>query len=384
MSLSEGYSQTGLPRELRKASASPEEIVSMSPTLPFNQAMVIFADLSKKYMNKTLVNQFSFEDAIGVKIDKFHWLDAMEAILYKRDLWYTEYTDYILVHQLKGEEEGKAAKVDSAEVLFKKREVRISAVFFEVNDTKLKQAGFSWNIFNTEGDTAVMTAGDGKTGLFELKIREGADFGNIVSVFKIMESKQMGDIIASPQVTVMSGQPGQVQIGSDLSVTTKDFAGNSITTFISTGTIIKVTPMVLEYEDTPFIHLELDVEKSYAQTYQAGATEIKKTNAKTSILLLDGEETVIGGLYSNEESITREGVPYLKDLPWWILGLRYLFGFESKNIIKKELIVLMKANLLPSLTERIVQRAATIEENKPYRQYIEEMEKEAEKRREQE
>jgi len=376
-----GYGQTAMPRELRKAAANPEEIVSMSPTLPFNQAMAIIGDLSKKYSNKLLVNQFSYVDPIEVKVDKMHWIDAMEAILYKRNLWYNEYADFILVHQLKSEEEGEEVKIDSAEILFSKREVKINAVFFEVNDTKLKQVGSSWNFFSGGGDTAVMTAGDGKTGFLELTIGGNLDykgFEDIVNVFKVMESKQVGDIIASPQVTVMSGQEGNVQIGSDFSTTTLDFAGNAITTFFSTGSIMKVTPTVLNYKNQTFIHMSLDVEKSYAQTAQTGVTEIKKTNAKTSVLLLDGEETVIGGLYSNEENVTREGVPILKDLPWWVLGLRYLFGYESKSFVKKELMIVLKANLLPSLTERIEIKAANIGEQKTYQQYLQEMEKAAE------
>jgi len=42
----------------------------------------------------------------------------------------------------------------------------------------------------------------------------------------------------------------------------------------------------------------------------------------------------------------------LKDLPWWIFGLRYLFGYDSKQVIKRELVVLIKAEILPSLEER--------------------------------
>ena len=70
------------------------------------------------------------------------------------------------------------------------------------------------------------------------------------------------------------------------------------------------------------------------------------------MLLLDGEETIIGGLFINEETNDRQGVPFLKDLPWWFFGLRYVFGFETKTVRKKELIILLKAELLPSLQDR--------------------------------
>ena len=112
---------------------------------------------------------------------------------------------------------------------------------------------------------------------------------------------------------------------------------------------------MIHLDTLDFIHLKLEIERSNTATGEAGL-EIKKTKAETSVLLLDGEETIIGGLYVNEESTKREGVPLLKDLPWWFFGLRYLFGFESKNYIKKELLILLKAELLPTLTERAKQR----------------------------
>ena len=69
-------------------------------------------------------------------------------------------------------------------------------------------------------------------------------------------------------------------------------------------------------------------------------TVINKTTATGSLTLLNGEEGYIGGMYSNEEDIIREGVPLLKDLPWWVFGLRYIFGYDSKQVIKRELMIL--------------------------------------------
>jgi type IV pilus assembly protein PilQ len=88
---------------------------------------------------------------------------------------------------------------------------------------------------------------------------------------------------------------------------------------------------------------------------------IAKTQAQTSVLLLDGEETIIGGLYSNKEIFLREGVPILKDLPWWIFGLRYLFGRNKTEIEQMELVILIRADLLPALNARILNRFQEIE-----------------------
>ena len=77
---------------------------------------------------------------------------------------------------------------------------------------------------------------------------------------------------------------------------------------------------------------------------------------KTHVLLYDGEETVIGGLISTLDQQSREGVPILKDLPWWFFGLRYIFGSDSKIKTKSELIILLKAELTDPIRDRMVVR----------------------------
>ncbi|MDP8239794.1 MAG: hypothetical protein P9X24_11955 [Candidatus Hatepunaea meridiana] len=140
------------------------------------------------------------------------------------------------------------------------------------------------------------------------------DFGSITAVFKSLANDQIGEIIASPQITVQSNNEGHIQIGSDFSVSTKDYSGNTVTQFFSAGTIINVNPHIFTLDTVTFIHLDLDVQKSSASASDLGI-EVKKSSAKTSILLLDGEETMIGGLYSKEKAHSRDGVPILKDLP---------------------------------------------------------------------
>ena len=75
--------------------------------------------------------------------------------------------------------------------------------------------------------------------------------------------------------------------------------------------------------------------------------------------MLNGEETVIGGLFSNEATTVRTGIPILKDLPWWFFGLRYLFGSDNVTLTKKELVILIKAELVPTLKERLAMPQST-------------------------
>lgn len=351
------FAQVSQSKELRKLTASPDQYISMLGTLPFNDALDIFNDFSKRYLGKVIIDPSEIKSPIGVNINKMYWLDALEKILMNLGLKYTEYSDHIIISRMGQIEAIPQAVVDAGE-LFVTREVKISAVFFEANITKLRQIGFSWGWAQKDSTSYVnMSASDTKSSLFEINVTDhisidGKDFGDIAAVFKALENEQAGDVIASPQIVVMSDEKGRIQVGSNYSITVQDFAGNAITQFIETGSIIEVTPHITQVDSQFFIHLELSMEKSSATSAGEGI-EIKKSSAKTTLLLIDGEETVIGGLYSNEVTSTREGVPFLMDLPWWFLGLRYIFGYEQNSIIKKELLLLLKAELLPTLSERI-------------------------------
>ena len=139
----------------------------------------------------------------------------------------------------------------------------------------------------------------------------------------------------------------------------RDFAGNTVTQFFSTGIIIDVTPTLIReaVADTAgapmieFVHLDVKVEKSGSRPSLAGLI-IDRNTANTQVLLLDGEQTVIGGLYSTEETRSRAGVPFLKDLPPWFFGIRYLFGKTQRTTNQKELLIVLQAQLVDPLDTR--------------------------------
>ena len=73
-----------------------------------------------------------------------------------------------------------------------------------------------------------------------------------------------------------------------------------------------------------------------------------RSTAQTQVILLDGEQTIIGGLYTNDESVSRRGIPLLKDIPL----IRYLFSVEQKTFFQRELIILLQAELVDPLRAR--------------------------------
>ncbi len=379
-SVAPGQGTSPAERRALREYTSPESLVSIAPTTTLDKAIAAISEVSQKFIGKIIVDTERRDFPINVDIQGVQWRDALEMICRKNNIWYTEYENYI---QLTGEAgsaattAGGPAPTGSTEILkevanFRSREIKISAVFFEVNLTKLEEVGINWNFMKSTKDvdfSASFTGADQVTGqIFKTEVLPKVSFANIDLIAKLFSNYNMGQILSNPQIIVRSGEEGFIQVGQDFSIRERDFAGNLIDKFYSAGTIIRVRPQVITEQGVNFVHMVADAERSNVVP-GAVSTIINKTKANTNVLLLDGEETIIGGLYSTETNSVRTGIPFLKDLPWYIFGLRYLFGYEREETKKQELIILLKAELVPTLQERITQRT---KENTLYERWLEE------------
>jgi len=346
---------------------NPDELVTMSESLPFNQAVELLSKVSESITGKRIVSAVERTEPIGVEIVNLPYDKAMLIIVQYANLIFEERQDLIVISSKTAEEMRSADTYASVNT----REVKISAVFFEMDVQKSKSIGIDWRILlngestdlggllRTEpGDSDEEGGGGSSSGLqseFNLGVASdfsiGSFFGQATALFRFFESEGLGEIISSPSITVRDKSKGSIQVGSDFSVRTRDFAGNTVEKFFPTGTIIEVRPYIHNEEGLDYILLDILVERSSFSQNET-TTEIKKTNATTQVILLDGEETIMGGLFVNEEAIVRNGIPFLKDLPWWVFGIRYLTGSDETITRKKELIILLKAELVPTLKER--------------------------------
>jgi len=346
-----------------KTYQNPDELVTMSENLPFSQAMELLSKVSESTTGRRIVSTIQKDDPIGIEIDNMPYDKALIIIVQYAGLQFETKEDVIVV---KRGNEVKQELTPETYASINTREVKISAVFFEMDVEEAKKIGISWEFLLSGEDNIVsgLIRTETESGTtteaalqpdFNLGITSDFDvggfFGEATAVFKFFEDEGIGEIISSPNITVRDRNQGNIQIGSDFSVRTRDFAGNTIEKFFPTGTIINVTPYIHEEEGIDYVLLDIAVERS-SFTQTETTTEIKKTTAATQVLMLDGEETILGGLFINEESVVRNGIPFLKDLPWWVFGIRYLTGSDETLIRKKELVILLKAELVPTLKER--------------------------------
>jgi type IV pilus assembly protein PilQ len=358
------FPQQYLEKQL-KSYTNPDELVSLSANVSYNQAIELLGRISESTTGKRIVSTVQSNDPIGLDISNMAYDKALVVLVQYKGLQFEEKEDVIVV---KRKDDPSLDRTPQTYASVDSRDIKISAVFFEMDVNESRSRGIDWKLLlskdglsigseiigttsgSSEGEATQQNPPDfniSGSSDFEL----GNFFGEATAMFKFFEEENVGEIIASPSIIVRDRNKGRIQVGSDFSVKQLDFAGNIIEKFFPTGTIIEVTPYVYEEDNVNYLLLDILAERStFAQTVTT--TEIRKTNATTQVVMLDGEETVLGGLFINEETTVRTGVPFLKDLPWWFFGFRYIFGSDVEVVRKKELIILLQVEILPTLKER--------------------------------
>ncbi len=365
---------------------NPDEMITFDRSTDFVRALDVINQFSQEYRGKVVIDRTGTGGSIGISVPPMHWKDALDLILNVKGLVLVEQQDFFEILTPEAARPGQSQTTTTAQPAGQQeelvattgtREVRINAIFFEGNRRALQEIGVDWSTISEdvpdvvlEEESPTLPSTDFGDGPFVQVNQVGAQnvsqevFNSIVNfgaigntgirvqaLFSAFEADNLGEILASPTVKVMDGEEGYVQVGQDFSIKQRDFAGNVTDQFFNTGTILTVTPQIIEQEDTTFIHLEIDAERSSAQPDPV-STIINKQQATTQALLLDGETTVIAGLYRTETSEVRRGIPILKDLPAWFFGLKYLFGYNSNDYQMRELIILIQANIEPTIPER--------------------------------
>jgi len=357
----------GVPSQLQGGEGAN---VAFPPTTSFSQAIQILSQISRDVEGKVIIDPTNQQGPINVSVPSLNWKRALEMILRANGLEFVERATYYEIRP-----SGSGVVIPSGpdlplegQLTLDSRQVYISAIFFQGDRGSIAEAGIDWSIFSrgdVNFDISSIAAGNVTQEFLSASIDYSAVSGaTTISTFGLLrafEALNIGRIISKPSITVLDGTEGMIQVGQSFSIKQKDFAGNTIDEFFEVGTILTVTPRIIIDRDITFIHLELSVEKSAAFP-DAVSTRIDKQAATTQVLLLDGEQTAIAGLFTDETLSVRKGIPILKDLPWWFFGLRFLTGFSSVDKSEGELIIIVKVDLVPSLTERIERKKAEIDE----------------------
>jgi type IV pilus assembly protein PilQ len=187
-------------------------------------------------------------------------------------------------------------------------------------------------------------AGDGNGGALGLVFGSAGGAALLNLRLSALESNGSIKTISAPKVATLDNVSAKISQGVSIPFSQVSAAGAN-TAFIEARLSLDVKPHITQDAS---VLMDIQAENDQPDPSNSGANGqpgISRKQAKTTVLVKDGETTVIGGIYVRAGSITKAGLPILSQLP--------VIGFFFRNTRESE----TKNELLIFVTPRILNRA---------------------------
>lgn len=168
----------------------------------------------------------------------------------------------------------------------------------------------------------------------------GLSFSNLAKSFNLdlqlsaLETSGRGKIISNPKILALDNKEAFVQTGYRIPYSTTSTTGTK-TEWVDAVLQLKVTPHV-----TPDNHvmMSIKIEKNEADFSNRAADDaptISTKEAKTDVLVNNGDTVVIGGIYKRTDQENVKGVPWLSKIPvlGWLFKKDYVYDKPEELII---------------------------------------------------
>lgn len=167
-------------------------------------------------------------------------------------------------------------------------------------------------------------------------------FNDLSSVITAIANDSIAEVLAEPNLTVLSGESAKFLVGGEIPMVTHDNSQTSIS-FKQYGISLNLSAKVL---DDHKIKLKLAPEVSAVdKMVKSAGIEIPQMitrKAETTVQLADGQSFMLGGLMSKDDQENTAKVPLLGDIP--VVG--GAFRSVSTRRAKTELVIIATVNLV--------------------------------------
>ncbi len=262
-------------------------------------------------------------------------------------LTYDPETNMIIVN-------GVRSKVDKVKDIVAKldvpqKQVMIEARIVEATTSFSRDVGIKWDTTFKSGDVTTKFATNfpkmpTDVSALTLGYANAALTTVINAQIALAETDGRLTTLSAPKIITRDAATATIKQGTQIAVPTgKDNFGNIIYSMADAVLELKVTPKITAND---MVVMTIDVKDDYPDyTNVQPMTEsvpIKTKSARTETIVASGETLVIGGIYKEDKSFTREGVPWLSEIP--ILG--WLFRFDEQKVDKIELLIFLTPRVL--------------------------------------
>jgi general secretion pathway protein D len=239
------------------------------------------------------------------------------------------------------------------------RQVLIEVMAAEVTLTDDTKLGIEWAVRSGRFDVSSSPSGllPGRPAQSLIPLGGAVPLGFNVFTFaadkflaalNALASENRVNVLSNPSIMTAENRKAVINVSTSVPIVTSQqvpvatggITGNAITQTVEyrdAGIILTVTPRIGE-QGTVALDVKQEVnEVGENEPPPINSPRFTKREAETSVVLLNNQTLVLGGLIQNKRTQIRTGLPWLSRIP--ILG--YLFGSVEHKIEKTELLLLI-------------------------------------------
>lgn len=263
------------------------------------------------------------------------------------------------------------------------KQIRIKAHIIEANRSTAEELGVYWNgrrhysknggdassWINASTDTVTGANGHGT----QVSSAAGAAYAfsgfwntggrdTLSLQLSALETEGKINILSSPSITTVDNREAMIESGREIPYQTESDGETSIE-FKKAVISLEVTPHVIDDGTVKMVIStnKDEIDESIARVGgEYGNPGVITKKAKTEVILLNGQTTVIAGLQKEKSSTSESGVPLFKDIP--ILG--WFFQNSSENLEKEEMLIFITPYILAEEGDEAVQSQSSIKPSK--------------------
>ncbi len=196
--------------------------------------------------------------------------------------------------------------------------------------------------FTTEPNWVVDLPGTSDTGSLGLALGSLTGVANLDMRLSAMESAGEGRVVSSPRVQVVTNEQAFIKQGTNIPYETASLRGTEVQ-FIQATLELRVQPSITS-DGTVFLEVMVTKNRPDFGNTVGSYPSIEIKEAETTVMVPNGDTTVIGGVYSLDQSEDSSYIPGIGKVP--VLGA--LFKNKSRRKDRTEMLVFITPTILTS------------------------------------
>jgi type IV pilus assembly protein PilQ len=234
------------------------------------------------------------------------------------------------------------------------KQVMIEARIVEASSDFTRDIGVQWGLHYQDGSASLLGINNLDTGFGGTTTQAptsgtfgpggaiGMSFGKLTSNIQLdlrlsaAATSGLVKIISTPKVVTLNNKAATISQGQSIPYQTTSAEGTK-TEFVQATLSLTVTPHVTAGGS---IGLIINATNNSAGTGTPPSINTKTTT--TELQVMNGETTVIGGIFVDSDTDSNTGVPFLMDIP--LLG--WLFKSNTKSKSKSELLIFITPRIV--------------------------------------